>query len=237
MVKMASAILWTHSAHFCHLGCSVGFPWNLQNILFSHWQWTMWAEYAMTGCASQSAHKNTVLKREGDEKRENTKKGGECIRGLEHDNRITTTNMPDHINTLCLIILRDAACPWNYFNMSSKTIINTTHTHTHNCCCWILLLCQENKAPNNSKMKLQNRNRSLCKTIICISSIFKNWTWSCASSWQHSCLTFGLWLDLWRVHIDLIITPMTQGTIFALRWAKLRESWKAAVLSYKLYSL
>lgn len=130
MVKMASAILWTHSAHFCHLGCSVGFPWNLQNILFSHWQWTMWAEYAMTGCASQSAHKNTVLKREGDEKRENTKKGGECIRGLEHDNRITTTNMPDHINTLCLIILRDAACPWNYFNMSSKTIINTTHTHT-----------------------------------------------------------------------------------------------------------
>lgn len=237
MVKMASAILWTHSAHFCHLGCSVGFPWNLQNILFSHWQWTMWAEYAMTGCASQSAQKNTVLKLRETRKERTPKREESALEGSSMTTalqpqicQITSIHCASSFYETLLVHETTSTC------LVKQSSIPHTHTHTHNCC-WILLLCQENNAPNNSKMKLQNRNRRLCKTIICISSIFKNWTWSCASSWQHSCLTFGLWLDLWRVHIDLIMTPMTQGTIFALRWAKLRESWKAAVLSYKLYSL
>ena len=92
-----------------------------------------------------------------DRKRGGEKSRKESFKGKESDNRTTTTAMPDHIVTLCLITLRDVR---SSMKLVQHVYCNNhhyrTHTHTHRCISWKMLF-QENGALNTAKMRSQHR--------------------------------------------------------------------------------
>lgn len=108
------------------------------NTLYFSPESETWIDFAATAL-EQNVHKEQEKARENrtgknTHRQKDECEGKECIKGMERDNRITTTAMPDHIVTLCLITLRDIRSSMKlvqHVQYNNHQYHNATRAHTY----------------------------------------------------------------------------------------------------------